>query len=336
MSLPKTFKAAVAEKAGEPFVLRERPLEQPKDGQVLVKVLACGVCHSDSLAQAGWFGFPRTPGHEIVGDVVAVPPSEKLWKKGDRVGSGWHGGHCNKCSSCRSGHFVTCENQSINGIKIDGGYAEYVLLNTEAIASIPKEMDPAEAAPLLCAGVTTFNSLRNMDLHPGDIVAIQGIGGLGHLAVQYARKMGYRTVALSSSASKKDLAEKLGAHVYLDGSKVDQAAELTKLGGAKVIMCTAPSGEIVSKLIPGLTPRGTLLLLAVTDGIKIDSTPLVTHGRSIQGWPSGTAKDSEDTVAFTQLSDIKCYVERFPLEDANKAYDKMMNGKPNFRCVLMP
>jgi len=336
MSLPKTFEAAVAEKANEPFVLRERTLEQPKDGQVLVKVLACGVCHSDTLAQAGWFGFPRTPGHEIVGDVVAVPPSEKLWKKGDRVGSGWHGGHCNQCRSCRSGHFVTCENQTINGIKIDGGYAEYVLLNTEAIASIPKEMDPAEAAPLLCAGVTTFNSLRNMDLHPGDIVAVQGIGGLGHLAVQYSRKMGYKTVALSSSASKKDLAEKLGAHVYLDGSKVDQAEELNKMGGAKVIMCTAPSGEIVSKLIPGLTARGTLLLLAVTDGIKVDSTPLVTHGRSIQGWPSGTAKDSEDTVAFTQLSDIKCYVERFSLEDANKAYDRMMSGKSNFRCVLMP
>lgn len=336
MSLPKTFKALVAEKPGAPFVVTQRNLQEPKDGQVLVKVLACGVCHSDSFAQQGWFGFPRIPGHEIVGDVVAVPAAEKVWKKGDRVGSGWHGGHCHKCASCRSGNFVTCENQDINGIKIDGGYAEYVLLNTEAVVPIPREMDPAEAAPLLCAGVTTFNSLRHMDLHPGDVVAIQGIGGLGHLAIQYARKMGYKTVALSSSGSKKELAEKLGAHIYLDGSKVNQAEELAKLGGAKVIVCTAPNGDIVAQLLGGLGVNGTLLLLAVADGIKIDSTPLISKCLSIRGWPSGTAKDSEEAVAFTQLSDIKCHVEKYSLDDAVKAYDKMMAGKANFRCVICP
>jgi len=336
MSLPKTFKCVVAEKAGEPFVMSERPLERPKDGQVLVKVLACGVCHSDSFAQAGAFGFPRIPGHEIIGDVAAVPASEKVWKKGDRVGGGWHGGHCHNCASCRAGNFVTCENQAINGVKIDGGYAEYVLLNSEAVVSVPKELDPAEAAPLLCAGVTTFNSLRHMDLHPGDVVAIQGIGGLGHLGVQYSRKMGYKTVALSSSASKKDLATKLGAHVYLDGSKVNQAEELQKMGGAKVIMCTAPNAKIVSALTGGLAPNGTLLLLAVADGITIDSGPLITKSLSIRGWPSGTAKDSEEAVAFTQLSDIKCHIEKYSLNDAVKAYDRMMSGKANFRCVLCP
>jgi len=302
----------------------------------LVKVLACGICHSDHLAQIGVGGFPRIPGHEIIGDVVAVPPSEKKWKIGDRVGGGWHGGHDGVCASCRSGRFVTCANQKINGINIDGGYAEFILLHTEAVISIPKDLDPAEAAPLVCAGVTTFNSIRNMDLHPGDLVAIQGIGGLGHLGIQFARKMGFRTVALSSSASKKALAEDLGAHIYLDGSKINQSEELAKMGGAKVIVCTAPNADIVSALVHGLAPGGTLLLLAVAEGIKIDSAPLITKALTIRGWPSGTAKDSEETVAFSRLADVKCHVERYPLKEVNAAYERMMSGKANFRCVLIP
>lgn len=336
MSLPKTFKCFIAEEPGKEFVLRERELQQPKDGQILVKVIACGVCHSDSFAQSGWGGFPRIPGHEIVGDVAAVPASEKIWKVGDRVGAGWHGGHCHNCGSCRSGDFMTCQNQKINGVFVDGGYGEYVLLRTEAVVPVPRELDPAEAAPLLCAGVTTFNSLRHMNLHPGDVVGIQGIGGLGHLAIQYCRKMGYHTVALSSSSSKKDLAMKLGAHVYLDGSKVNQAEELGKLGGAKVILATAPSADIISALIPGLAVEGSIVLLAVAEGVKFDTTSLITKRLSIRGWPSGTAKDSEDAIKFSQLADVKCMVERYKLEDALKAYDKMMAGKANFRCVLCP
>jgi len=231
---------------------------------------------------------------------------------------------------------MTCQNQKINGVFVDGGYAEYVLLRSEAVVPVPRELDPAETAPLLCAGITTFNSLRHMNLHPGDVVGIQGIGGLGHVGIQYCRKMGYHTVALSSSASKRDLAMKLGAHVYLDGSKVNQAEELNKLGGAKVILSTAPSADIISALIPGLAVDGTIVLLAVAEGITFDSTPLISKRLSIRGWPSGTAKDCEDTIKFSQLADVKCMIEKYPLEDATKAYDKMMAGKAHFRCVICP
>ncbi|KZS95704.1 GroES-like protein [Sistotremastrum niveocremeum HHB9708] len=335
--LPKTFRAAVVETANAPFKLVTRDLVPPQQGQVLVKVLACGVCHSDSIVKFAHMPvLPKVPGHEIVGEVAAIPDTETRWKIGDRVGGGWHGGHCGVCTSCKVGDHVTCEKENINGILTDGGYAEYVYLRTEAIAAVPKELDPAEAAPLLCAGVTTFNSLRHMDVKPGDIVAIQGIGGLGHLAIQYSHKMGYRTVALSSSGGKEQLAKQLGAHIYLDSSKVDQAEELQKLGGAKVVICTAPSPTIIPTLLNGLRTGGTLLILAVAGDINFPTLPIIQKRLNVRGWPSGDAGDSEDTLAFSQLTDVKCLIERFSLDDVDKAFDSMMSGKAKFRAVLVP
>ncbi|CEQ41693.1 SPOSA6832_03429, partial [Sporobolomyces salmonicolor] len=309
MTLPKTYKAAQISAKSAPFEIVERELKQPQEGQILVKVLASGVCHSDSVVvdQSMPIPLPKVPGHEIVGDVVSVGPGEKRWKVGDRVGSGWHGGHCFVCKSCLAGDFITasdghliiqylltypdrrtqCENENINGVITDGGHAEYVILRTESVASIPTDIEPAKAAPLL----TTFNSLRHMDIHPGDVVAVQGVGGLGHLAIQFARQMGYKTVALSQTDSKRQLAMDLGAHVYVDGSKEDHGEALQKLGGAKVIMAVAPSGEAIAKLIGGLAigkptpvlqpsqlsltflfPRATggqLLILAIADQLTV-------------------------------------------------------------------
>ncbi|EMD42299.1 hypothetical protein CERSUDRAFT_129868 [Gelatoporia subvermispora B] len=279
-------------------------------------------------------GLPRVPGHEIIGDVVAVHPGETLWKVGDRVGAGWHGGHCGVCAHCRRGDFICCGKATANGIFVDGGYAEYTTLRTEACARIPDDIDPAEAAPQLCAGITVFNSLRNMTCQPPDYVAVQGIGGLGHLAIQFARAMGFRVIALSSGSAKEELARKLGAHIYLDGSKVDQAAELQKLGGARVIMCTAPNPRIIESLVPGLSVNGELLLLALCDDIKISPSDLIMKRASIRGWPSGHAKDDEDTIAFAIAQGVKCMVDKFPLEKAQEAYDH--RGSARFRAVLIP
>ncbi|KZS88886.1 GroES-like protein [Sistotremastrum niveocremeum HHB9708] len=336
-NLPKTYRVALIEKKDEPFKLVSRDLVPPKEGQVLVKVLACGVCHSDGIVKHELMPvLPRVPGHEIIGDVVAIPAGEKKWKLGDRVGSGWQGGWCGTCSRCLKHDNMTCENGNINGILTDGGYGEYVYLRTEAVASIPKELDPAEAAPLMCAGITTFNSLRHMDVKPGEIVAIQGIGGLGHLAIQYSRAMGYRTVALSTSAAKETLAKKLGAHIYLDSSKVDQAAELQKLGGAKVMVCTAPSAEAIPKLLDGIIPGGTLLLLALAGDIVFPTLPIISKRIRVLGWPNGTAEDGEDTADFSKLQNIKCMVERYPLDDVEKAYELMSTNKAKFRAVIVP
>ncbi|KAI1797215.1 GroES-like protein [Ganoderma leucocontextum] len=309
----------------------------PKAGQVVVKVIACGVCGSDEQVPNGVYPvqYPRIPGHEIVGDVVAIPPSETRWKLGDRVGGGWHGGHCHSCSRCRVGDFMTCENEDINGILRDGGYAEYATLRTEAVVSVPKDIDPSEAAPLLCAGITVFNSLRHMDVLPPDVVAVQGIGGLGHIALQVARGMGFRAVALSSGESKKELAHQLGAHEYIDGSKVDQAAALKKLGGAKVIMCTAPNAKVIENLLPGLAVDGTLLLLALEETpITISPMSMVASRLSIRGWVCGHAGDSEDMLTFAKAHDVKVMVEKFPLDKAPEAYDHRSSAR--FRAVIVP
>jgi len=333
---PKTYKAyAFTEKGGQ---LQEVQVDwkDPKPGEIVLKVLACGVCASDELVkwQGVPTGLPRVPGHEIVGDVVAIGPGETLWKVGERVGAGWHGSHCGICDSCRVGDFICCGKDEINGVLKDGGYAEYVTLSSGACAKVPEDMDPAEAAPLLCAGITTFNSLRNMSCKPPDYVAVQGIGGLGHLAIQFARAMGYRVIALSSSASKEQLALKLGAHIYLDGSKVNQAEELQKLGGAKLIICTAPNSTVIQSLLPGLSVGGELLLLAICDEITISPAPMVSKRLSIRGWPSGSAKDDEDCIAFAQAHGVKCMVERFPLAKVQEAYDH--RGSAKFRAVVVP
>ncbi|GAA6038320.1 hypothetical protein JCM8097_003942 [Rhodosporidiobolus ruineniae] len=336
-SLPQRYKAAqIQEKEGK-FEIVEVPYKSPEDGHVVVKVLASGVCHSDSavVLQLMPTGLPRVPGHEIVGEVVDVPSSEKRWKVGDRVGSGWHGGHCFTCESCKRGDFVTCENQNVNGVFTDGGHAEYATLRTEALLSIPTDMDVAEAAPLLCAGVTVYNSIRSTGVRPGDVVAIQGIGGLGHLAIQFCRAAGYKTVALSTSDSKRSLAEELGAHVYVDGSKEDQAEALQKLGGARVVACTAPHSDSISKLINGLRPDGELLVLALTDKIEVPVVPIIQKRLTIKGFPSGTPKDEEDTVAFAKNAGVKTRVERYKLEQVQEAYESMMNGKARFRSVLV-
>lgn len=336
MSVPTTYRAAFIEEKDGKFVIKNVQYKKPEAGHVAVKVIASGVCHSDSIVQGQHMptGLPRCPGHEIIGEVVEVPQSEKRWKVGDRVGSGWHGGHCGVCPSCLRGDFVTCHNENINGIMTDGGHAEYATLRTEALCSVPTDIDAAEAAPLLCAGVTTFNSLRHMDVHPGDVVAVQGIGGLGHLAVQFSRKMGYKTVALSASDSKKDLAAKLGAHEYVDGSKEDQAKALQKLGGAKVIVCTAPNPEVINKLMGGLATDGILLILAVAGNIEVPMGPMIQKRLSIRGWPSGTPADEEDTIRFAQAADVHCQVQKFSLDQIQDAYDAMMEGKARFRSVI--
>jgi len=337
MSHPNSFTAYRFEELNGNLKKVTVPWKDPEQGQVVVKVLACGVCASDELVRNQGFGggLPRIPGHEIVGDVVAVHPSEQRFKVGDRVGSGWHGGHCGDCKYCRQGAFNICAKQVVNGINQDGGYAEYVTLVANAVSSVPTELDPAEAAPLFCAGVTTFNSLRNMDVKPGEIVAVQGIGGLGHLALQFSAQMGYKTVALSSGSSKKELATKLGAQVYLDSSKVDQVQELQKLGGAKVILCTAPSSEVIQNLLPALDLDGQLVILALPhEPATINLGQLIAKRTSIKGWPSGHAKDSEETVAFAQQAGVKTLIEKFSLEEAQKAYDN--REKVRFRSVIVP
>ncbi|KAH8093848.1 GroES-like protein [Cristinia sonorae] len=337
VSHPTSYTAyAFTEKGGDLEKVTKQ-WKDPEQNQVVVKVLACGVCGSDVLVenQRLGSGLPKVPGHEIVGDVVAVHSSERQFKIGDRVGSGWHGSHCGTCKFCRSGDFNVCENEEIDGVTIDGGYAQYVTLRTEAVAWIPKDLDPAETAPLLCAGVTTFNSLRNMDAKPGDLVAIQGIGGLGHLAIQFSRAMGFRTVALSHSEAKKDLARQLGAIAYIDSSKQDTVEELQKMGGAKVIMCTAPHTKVIEGLIPGLTVAGQLLMLALPEEkATIDLSALITKRLSIRGWPSGSAKDSEECVAFAKQMGIKCMVQKFPLDKAREAYEHRDSAR--FRGVIVP
>lgn len=287
--------------------------------------------------QSGEFGnsFPIVPGHETIGKIAAVPDGEKRWKVNDSVGAPWHGGHDGVCKQCSRGQFQMCKNGAVNGVTRDGGYAEYVLLRTEAVVKIPEDVDPVEYAPILCAGVTVFNSIRKQNIPAGDIVAVQGLGGLGHLAVQYANKMGYRVVALSSSDKKRDFAMKLGAHEYIDSSKDDPAQKLQELGGAALIVCTAPSAKIIGPLTGGLEPGGKLLVLSPCGAIEVNSGHLIMKAVSVCGFPSGHALDSEEAIAFTQLHGIRCMVEKFPLKDVQKAFDHMVSGKVRFRSVLV-
>ena len=335
--LPKNYKAAVFEKKGAPLTVKDVPLKEPSVGEVLVKVIATGVCHSDAGVQSGAFGnpFPITPGHEIIGNVAAIGAGEKRWKVGDRVGGPWHGGHDGICKQCQRGQFQMCQNEAVNGVTKDGGYAEYVLLRTESVVKVPTDVDPAEYAPILCAGITVFNSIRKLSIPPGDIVAVQGLGGLGHLAVQYANKMGYRVVALSSGDKKRDFAHKLGAHEYIDTSKEDPAKKLMELGGASLIVCTAPNSKSISPLTGGLEPGGKLLVLAPCGPIEVNSLDLILKAASVCGFPSGHALDSEEAIAFTKLHNIHCMVEKFPLKDVQKAYDHMLSGDVRFRSVVV-
>lgn len=332
------MRAVQVTSADGPFELVERDVPVPTAGQVLIKVQACGVCHSDSFTKQGLFPgiqYPRVPGHEVVGIVDRVGADVPEWQPGHRVGVGWHGGHCGHCPSCRRGDFITCANGQIPGIHYDGGYADTMIAPFEALASVPDELEAAEAAPLLCAGITTYNALRNSGLRPGDVVAVLGIGGLGHLAVEFAVKMGCRTVAIARGADKGPLARKLGAHHYVDSTAQDVAAELTKLGGARVVLSTVTSSKAMSAAIGGLGVNGKLLVVgAAPDPIEVSPLALISGRRSIQGWPSGTSADSEDTLAFSALNNIRPMIETVPLERAAEAYERMMSGDARFRMVL--
>ena len=331
--------AQVQEKGGE-FVLVNIDKPSPKENEVLIKVEACGICHSDAFVKDGAFPgieYPRVPGHEVVGIVEETGKNVNNWKKGQRVGVGWHGGHCFECEPCRRGDFISCQNAKISGISYDGGYAEYMCAPKEAIAAIPEELSSAEAAPLLCAGITVFNALRNSGIKPGDIVAVQGIGGLGHLAIQYAAEMGMRTVAISTSDNKKDLAKELGAHHFINTDEKDAAEELQNLGGAKLILATAPHSKAITSLIGGLGIDGKLLMVAATgDPIEVSPMELLMGRKSVAGWPSGTAMDSEDTLNFSALTGARAKIEEYTLDKVNEAYDKMINNKARFRVVLKP
>ena len=328
----------VAHKGG-PFELVERDLPEPGPGEVRVKVQACGVCHSDSIAKEGVFPtvpFPIVPGHEIAGVIDAAGPGVVGWAVGTRVGVGWFGGNCGHCEPCRRGHLVDCRNLRTPGITYDGGYAEAMVAPASALALIPDDLSAEDAAPLLCAGVTTYNALRESGAQAGDLVAIQGIGGLGHLGVQFAAKMGFRTVAIARGQDKADLARKLGAHIYLDSDTQDVAAELTKLGGARTILTTVTSGKAMASVIPGLAVRGRLVVVGVgMDPIAVSGLDLIGGSRSVVGHASGASIDSQDTLAFSALSGVRPVIETMPLERAAEAYDKMMRGDARFRMVLL-
>jgi D-arabinose 1-dehydrogenase-like Zn-dependent alcohol dehydrogenase len=332
------MKAAQISKPGGNFELVERPIPEPGPNQVRIKVEACGVCHSDALVKEGlWPGlqYPKVTGHEIAGRVDTIGPDVTNWKVGERVGVGWHGGHCFKCEPCRRGDFILCRFQKITGISFDGGYAEYLVVPAEAVAAMPAELPADQAAPLLCAGITVFNSMRNAGARAGDLVAVQGIGGLGHLGVQYARQMGFRTVAIGRGGDKQALAKKLGAHEYVDTNAGAPAEALQKLGGARVVLATAPDSKSISALIDGLAASGKLMVIgAGFESLTVTPLQLIGGRKSIQGWPSGTARDSEDTLNYSSLTGVRPMIERYPLEKAADGYQQMISGKARFRVVL--
>ena len=335
--MPK-MRAVQVPAAGRPFELVEREIPEPRPGWVRIKVQACGICHSDSFAKEGhWPGiaYPRVPGHEVAGTIDAVGAEVAGWKTGQRVGVGWYGGHCGYCESCRRGDFITCRNGLVTGISYDGGYADYMIAPAQALALIPQELDAAAAAPLLCAGITTYNSLRNSGARAGDLVAVLGVGGLGHLGVQFAARMGFGTVAIARGKDKEPLARKLGARHYIDSQAQNPAEQLTKLGGAKVILATVTSGKAMSATVGGLDVDGKLIILgAASDLLAVSGLQLIGGRRSIIGWPSGTAIDSEDTMLFSALAGVRSMNEVLPLERAAEAYERMMSGQARFRVVL--
>lgn len=332
------MKAAQIKESGSDFEIVDLPVPKPSAREVLIKVEACGICHSDAMVKDGLFPgieYPRVPGHEVVGIVEETGPEISNWNKGDRVGVGWHGGHCFQCDPCRRGDFINCENGQVAGISYDGGYAEYMTAPQEALARVPEDLSSEEAAPLLCAGITTFNALRNSGARPGDLVAVQGIGGLGHLAVQYAAKMGFKTVAISTSDDKKKLAEDLGAQRFINSKKENAVEVLQEMGGAKVVVATAPNTDIIGEILGGLGLEGNLIVLAATgETFEVSPFSLIMGRKKVSGWPSGTAKDSEDTLNFSAMTDSKPMIETYPLDQANEAYDHMIHNKARFRTVL--
>ena len=332
------MKVVQVSKKGGAFEQVERDVPEPGPGMVRVRVRACGICHSDMAVKEGlWPGiqYPRCPGHEVAGVVDAVGAGAEKWKKGARVGAGWVGKHCGECDPCRRGKFSQCRNGAITGIDVDGGYAEYVLVRKEALAAIPDELSFEEAAPLMCAGVTTYNALRHTGARPGDLVAVQGIGGLGHLGVQFAAKMGFAVVAISKGADKEPLARKLGARHYIDQGAQNPAEALQKLGGARAILATAPDSKSISALVDGLGPEGELMVIgAVPEPLTVSPLQLIPDARSVHGWASGSSIDSEDTMRFAALTGVRPMIEVFPFERAAEAYDKMLSNKVRFRAVL--
>jgi D-arabinose 1-dehydrogenase-like Zn-dependent alcohol dehydrogenase len=333
-----TMKVAQINKPGGDLEVMERDIPEPGPNAVRVAVEACGICHSDALIKEGlWPGlqYPRVPGHEVAGRIDAVGTGVTAWKIGQRVGVGWHGGHCFQCDQCRRGDFAMCVNRKITGIDFDGGYAEYMVAPSAALAAIPDELPAEEAGPFMCAGVTVFNALRNSGARGGDVVAVHGIGGLGHLGVQYARQMGFVTVAVGRGRDKESLARELGAHHYIDAAAGDAVAELQKLGGARIILATAPNAQAISALVDGLSINGTLLVPAAPgEPLTVSVLPLIMGRRSIAGWYSGTARDSQDTLEFSALSGVHPMIEKYPLSRAADAYEQMHSGKARFRAVL--
>jgi len=332
------MKAAQISKPGADFEIIEREIPEPGAGEVRIKVQACGVCHSDVLTKEGaWPGiqYPRVPGHEVAGIIDKLGANVSEWKKGQRVGVGWHGGQDGTCRECRRGDFGNCRNLKIAGISYDGGYQQYMIAPVEALAAIPESLSDVEAAPLLCAGITTFNALRHSGAFPGDLVAVQGIGGLGHLGIQFANKFGYKVAAIGRGSENAALAKKLGASVYIDSKSTNAAEALQKLGGARVILATAPNSKAMSELIDGLGPNGKLMVIGATfDPIEVTPVQLISASRTIQGWASGTPADSEDTLRFAELTGVRPMIETYPLEKAGEAYARMLSGKAQFRVVL--
>ena len=332
------MKAVQVPKPGADFEVVEREIPQPGPGQVRIRVQACGVCHSDVITKDGLLPgieYPRVPGHEVAGVIDDVGGGVSTWKKGERVGVGWHGGQDGTCPSCRRGDFGTCVNLKICGVSYDGGYQEYMVAPVEALAHMPESLDAAEAGPLMCAGITTFNALRHAGALPTDLVAVQGIGGLGHLGIQFAQKFGYRVAAIGRGGENAALSKKLGAHVYIDSAASDPAVELKKLGGARVILATAPSGKAMSALVGGLGVNGTLMIVgAPSDPVEVNVLSMIFNRSGLRGWPSGIPTDSEDTLRFAEMTGVRPMIEKYPLEKAAEGYARMMSGKAQFRVVL--
>jgi D-arabinose 1-dehydrogenase-like Zn-dependent alcohol dehydrogenase len=332
------MKAVQVSRPGGDFEIVEKEIPQPGPGQARIKVQACGVCHSDHYVKDGLFPgieYPRVPGHEVAGIIDEIGTGVTIWKKGQRVGVGWYGGADGTCAACRRGDFMNCPNQKVTGINYDGGYQEYMIAPADAVAAMPDSLDPVEAAPLLCAGITTFNSLRHSGAVPGDLVAIQGVGGLGHLGIQFANKFGYKVAAVGRGPENASLAKKLGASVYIDSKGSNAVQELQKLGGAKVILATAPNSKSMSELFDGLGANGTMVVVgAAPEPIEIAPIQLIRGRRSLQGWASGTAADSEDTLRFAELTGVRPMIEKYPLSKAAEAYARMMSGNAQFRVVL--
>jgi alcohol dehydrogenase len=335
--MPK-MRAAQVPRPNAAFEIVERDIPEPGPGSVRIKVQACGICHSDSYTKEGLFPgmeYPRVPGHEVVGVIDAVAPGVPRWKAGQRVAVGWHGGNCGYCDACRRGDFFACQSfTAITGITSDGGYAEYMIARSEALALVPEGLSPVEAAPLVCAGVTTFNCLRNSGARPGDLVAVLGLGGLGHLGVQFAAKAGYRTVAIARGKDKESLALELGAHDYIDSQAKDPAAELQKLGGAKVVLATVTNGDAMAAVVGGLGTNGTFMAIGATPSLTVSPVQLLRGRQAVKGWYSGTSIDSQDTLAFSVLSGVRSMNETFPLERVAAGYERMISGKARFRAVL--